>query len=127
MMNYLLIAIAGAFGAVARYGLSGLTHRMLGWGFPYGTFVVNILGCFVMGFIMKASLTTTLIPETWRIVITIGFLGALTTFSTFSYETIKLLEDGSYALALTNIAANVILGIAATIAGAIISKLILGG
>ena len=127
MMNYLLIAIAGALGAVARYGLSGISHRMLGSNFPYGTFIVNILGCFVMGLIMKASLTTTLIPETWRIAITIGFLGALTTFSTFSYETIKLLEDGSYALAITNIAANVILGIAATIAGMAISKLILGG
>ena len=127
MMNYLLIAIAGALGAIARYSLSDISHKMLGWGFPYGTFIVNILGCFAMGFIMKASLTTTLIPETWRIPLTIGFIGALTTFSTFSYETIKLLEDSSYALAMTNIAANVVLGIAATIAGMAISKLILGG
>lgn len=127
MMNYLVIAIAGALGAVARYGLSGISHKMLGSNFPYGTFIVNILGCFAIGFIMKVSLTTTLIPETWRIAITVGFIGALTTFSTFSYETIKLIEDSSYALAITNIAANVVLGIAATIAGAVISKLILGG
>lgn len=127
MIKLLFIAIAGALGALSRYGISGLSYRIFGGNFPYGTFIVNIIGCLLLGFIMRTSTATTLIPETWRIPIAVGFLGALTTFSTFSYETIKLIESGSILFSLLNIAANLIIGLLATIAGIIISKTLYGG
>lgn len=127
MSNYLYIAIAGAAGALARYSISGLVSRIFSSGFPYGTFVVNIIGCFFLGFIMKMSISTTIVPATWRVPIAVGFLGALTTFSTFGYETIKLLENSSYMLAFSNVIANVIIGLLATFMGIILSKILFGG
>lgn len=127
MTNYILIAIAGAIGAVSRYSISGAAHRALGTNFPYGTLAANIIGCLLLGFIMKTTTSTTLIPASWRLPITVGFLGALTTFSTFSYETVKLLETSSYLPAVLNILANLIIGLLATVAGVIISKTIFGG
>ena len=127
MLQILVIAIAGAFGAVSRYGLSLLTYNLFGSGFPYGTLVVNIIGCFLIGFVMQINLTTEAISDTWRLAITTGFLGALTTFSTFSYETIQQVSQGSWLPAAGNIAANVVLGLMATFGGLAIARLIAGG
>lgn len=126
-MRILLIAVAGAFGALSRYGLSSYVSNAFGDKFAYGTLAVNTIGCFLIGLIMHIALTTDMISEDIRTAVTIGFLGALTTFSTFSYETYKFIEDAAWRLAVLNISANVILGLAATIVGLAVGRLLAGG
>lgn len=108
MQVALLIAGLGALGCVTRYYLSGWTYDLFGRSFPYGTFAVNILGAFAIGLIMEFGMRSTLLPANLRIGLTIGFLGGLTTFSTFSYETFKLLEDGELFMATTNVLVSVV-------------------
>ena len=94
MIKLGMIALCGGLGCLSRYLLSGWVYKLLGEHFPYGTLVVNILGSFLLGLLMELSLHSTLIPVNLRIGLSVGFLGGLTTFSTFSYETFKLLENG---------------------------------
>jgi CrcB protein len=101
------IAFFCAGGGLTRYYLSGWVYSLLGRAFPYGTFAVNIIGAYFIGLIMELAMRSTAIPDTLRLGLTVGFMGGLTTFSTFSYETFKLLEDGQFFLALTNILASV--------------------
>jgi fluoride exporter len=126
MREIISIAIAGALGALARWTLSRAGCLLLGTGFAWGTLVVNVLGCFLIGFIVHWGMVGRL-PEITRTAVTIGFLGAMTTFSTFSYETIGFLEDGRWLTASANIAANVFLCLAATVAGLVLARTILGG
>jgi len=107
MLEVLFIAGFGAFGCVTRFYLSGWVYSWTGRGFPYGTFAVNIIGAFFIGLVMEFSLTSTLISQNLRIGLTIGFMGGLTTFSTFSYETFKLIEDGEFMVALSNVLLSV--------------------
>ncbi|MDY0269223.1 fluoride efflux transporter CrcB [Trichloromonas sp.] len=107
MTTAVLIAGCGALGCLARYYLSGWVYNLLGRGFPYGTFVVNILGAFLIGLLMEFGLRGTVIPQALRVGLTVGFLGGLTTFSTFSLETFKLLEDGQFFTAFGNILTSV--------------------
>lgn len=104
----LSIGLLGAMGCLARYFLSGWVYGIFGRFFPYGTFVVNIIGAFLIGLIMEIGLRSTLIPPTLRVGLTVGFLGGLTTFSTFSYETFRLLEDGEFLIASTNVLLSVL-------------------
>lgn len=104
----LCIAGFGALGCLARYYLSGWVYDLLGRDFPYGTLVVNILGAFLIGLIMEFGLRGTLLPVNLRVGLTIGFLGGLTTFSTFSYETFRLLEGGEFLAATSNVLTSVI-------------------
>ena len=127
MLQLLFLALAGALGTLSRYGLGGLMQRLTGTSFPYGTLLINVLGCLIIGFIMQVALTTDIIPSNLRVVITIGFLGAFTTFSTFSYETAKFLEDGAIIAAAMNIASNVGLGMLGTFGGMLLGKITLGG
>jgi len=108
MQVVLLIAGFGALGCVTRYYLSGWTYDLFGRSFPCGTFAVNILGAFVIGLIMEFGMRSTLLQVNLRTGLTIGFLGGLTTFSTFSYETFKLLEDGELFMATTNVLVSVV-------------------
>ncbi len=108
MQVVVLIAFFGALGCVSRYYLSGWVYNILGRSFPYGTFAVNILGAFIIGLIMEFSMRSTLIPANLRTGFTIGFLGGLTTFSTFSYETFRLLEEGEFLIASTNVLLSVL-------------------
>lgn len=108
----LFIAGGGAVGAVLRYGMSLGIHSLFGRGFPYGTLAVNIIGSILMG-LFYGALSERLCGDAWRAGSTIGLLGAFTTFSTFSFETLNLLESGDHVLA----AANVILSVALCIAG----------
>jgi CrcB protein len=107
MDTVLYIAGFGALGCLARYYLSGWVYDLLGRGFPYGTFVVNIVGAFIIGLIMEIGMRSTILPANLRTGITIGFLGGLTTFSTFSYETFRLLEEGEFLIASTNVLLSV--------------------
>lgn len=102
-----IIALFCAGGGLARYYLSGWVHSLLGWAFPYGTFAVNIVGAFFIGLIMELGMSGTVIPGTLRVGLTTGFMGGLTTFSTFSYETFRLLEEGRFGVAFANILASV--------------------
>jgi len=103
------IAFFCAGGGLTRFYLSGWVYSQLGRAFPYGTFAVNIIGAYFIGLVMELGLSSTLIPEPLRLGLTVGFMGGLTTFSTFSYETFKLLEDGQFVVAFTNILASVAL------------------
>ena len=102
------VTLCGALGCLTRYVLSGWVYAILGRGFPYGTFAVNILGAFIIGLIMEFGIRSTLIPPTLRMGITVGFLGGLTTFSTFSYETFRLLEEGDFITASANVILSVL-------------------
>lgn len=127
MREAIYIAIAGGIGALGRYYLSGFVHKLLGESFPYGTLAVNFTGSFLLGLVMQISLSTDLIPQNLRLAVTLGFLGAFTTFSTFSYETLKCFEDGAWFAGGANILANVVLGIAAAFAGILLGRAVLGG
>lgn len=120
------IAIAGALGALSRGGISLAGQTLLGTGFAWGTLIANVPGCFLLGSLMHVGLVSDKIPPALRTAVAVGFLGALTTFSTFSFETIKFLEDGSWMLAAGNIATNLILGLSATIGGIVLGRILLG-
>lgn len=124
MEEILLIALFGAAGCVLRYGLTGLVYDITGTFFPYGTLGVNALGSFVLGTLMEAGTSFALVSSEIRTAIAIGLLGGFTTFSTFSYETVKLLEEGSLVSAGFNIAANVVVCLLAVYGGIIIGRVI---
>ncbi len=108
MSTLIAIAAFGALGCLARYLLSGWVYDWFGRAFPWGTLAVNVIGAYLIGLIMEFALRSTLISPTIRIGLTIGFLGGLTTFSTFSYETFRLLEDGEFVVAFGNVLASVL-------------------
>lgn len=109
----LAIAAGGAFGALFRYWMSLGVHRIAGSDFPYGTLSVNVLGSLLMGALYVLFIERMDIDPVWRGALLIGLLGAFTTFSTFSVETLNLIEGGQMARAAINVAASVILCIAA--------------
>lgn len=102
------IALFCAGGGLARYYFSGWVYSQLGRLFPYGTLAVNVIGAYFIGLVMEFGLRSTMIPDTLRLGITVGFLGGLTTFSTFSFETFKLLEEGQFLMAFINVFASVV-------------------
>lgn len=126
-MTLLLIAVAGALGAVARYALSGWTYGLVGTSFPYGTLAVNMLGCFLLGAVQQIGEITDLITEQMRFAIAVGFLGALTTFSTFGYETLLQLENGNWPAAFGNVTAHLVVGLLAVWAGMTLARVTFGG
>ncbi len=107
------IAVGGAFGACSRYLISELCVLLLGRGFPYGTLTVNVLGSFVMGLLIAAFENEMLATDPWRQIIGLGFLGALTTFSTFSMDNVLLMQQGAFLKMGLNILLNVTLSISA--------------
>lgn len=108
MQTVIAIAVFGAAGCLARYFISVWVHDSLGRAFPYGTLVVNIVGAFLIGFVMEFAIRSTHLSANLRTGITIGFLGGLTTFSTFSYETFRLLEDGKFFVAFGNVLVSIV-------------------
>ncbi len=122
MENAIAIFVCGAMGCLSRYFLSGWICDLCGHGFPYGTFVVNIIGAFVIGLIMEFGLRSALIPATLRIGLTVGFMGGLTTFSTFSYETFRLLEHGEFLIASLNVSLSVLICLLLTWAGIVTAR-----
>jgi CrcB protein len=114
--DILLIGFAGAFGALGRYGVTAWTVRRFGSGFPYGTLCVNVAGSLLLGVVLGLSLSGRL-PREARLAVGVGFLGAFTTFSTFSCDTIGMLERGANGSALINVAANLVVGLVAASIG----------
>ena len=126
MPTLLAIAAGGATGAVARYLTSAACVQYLGDRFGYGTLLVNVVGCFLLGLIMQDGLTaTTRSPWLSHPGLTAGLLGGLTTFSTFGYQTVVHFQRGELKLALMNVAANVVLGCLAAAAGMYIRSLVM--
>ncbi len=117
MGKLLIIAAGGAMGAVARYGLGGLVHQYYSGRFPLGTLVVNLLGSFAIGVLMSLVEDRQAISPEARLFWGVGILGAFTTFSTFGYETVQLVRDGSFGLATANIVVSVVIGLIAVLAG----------
>ena len=115
MRTTLAIALGGAVGTMARYGLGSWIQRATAT-FPLSTLVINVTGSFLLGFLMRWMLNTTATPDL-RAALTIGFCGGYTTFSTFSYEAARLMESGSWARASTYIVASVGASLLATFAG----------
>jgi len=108
-MQIVYISVFGGLGCLSRYLVSGWVYNVAGRSLPYGTLAVNILGSLLLGLIMEGSLRSTLLPPDLRVGLTVGFMGGFTTFSTFSYETVRLLEEGSYLQAGGNVLLNVLI------------------
>lgn len=123
-MNALLVFLGGGIGATARYGLQGAMYRLTGAGFPYGTLAVNVLGSFVIGFLMAFFEERFIVNASLRVFLTIGILGGFTTFSSFSYETMVMFRDGSYGLGIINVVSSVAVCLTATWLGMVSGKLL---
>jgi CrcB protein len=116
-VRLLLIAVFGAIGTLARYGLQGAVQIKMGGTFPYGTLLINLTGCFFLGLIGQATLNRMIISPEWRMAIAVGFFGGYTTFSSFGWETAKMLETGEWLRATTYVTASVFLGLLLSVAG----------
>ena len=117
MRVILMLAVFGAAGTLARYSLQGWVQIRTGAGFPSGTLVINLVGCFLLGAIGQFSLNHLSVTPEWRTALTIGFLGAFTTFSTFGWETVQMLHDGEWNKMLFYVGGSVLGGVVAVILG----------
>lgn len=126
MNAFLLIGIGGVVGANARYQISTWAAGRFGAAFPYGTFLVNVSGSVVIGFVLTIAVDLLQDDTTARLLIATGFLGAYTTFSTFAYETVALLRQGDVRSALSNALGSAGLGIAGAAAGILVATLLTG-
>lgn len=116
-LQLLRIAIFGAVGTLARYGLQGLVQLRVSSTFPYGTLLVNLTGCFFLGLIGQFTMNRMVMPPDWRVGVTVGCFGGYTTFSTFGWETAKMLEDGEWLRATAYVGASVVAGLLLSVAG----------
>lgn len=118
----ILVALGGALGSMMRYGAASAVNRFAQSSFPFGTLFVNIAGSFLIGLIMVLLLKTGEWRENYRLLLVTGVMGGFTTFSSFSWETWKLIEDGRIPLALANVLLSVAVCLLATIAGVMLAK-----
>ena len=116
-LRILLIAVFGAIGTLARYGLQGMVQLKLGSTFPFGTLLINLTGCFFLGLLGQIMLTRVVVSPEWRTAIAVGFFGGYTTFSSFGWETAKMMDAGEWLRATAYVAASVIFGILLSVAG----------
>ena len=117
MDKYLIIGLGGFLGANARYLLSGWAAQKWGASFPYGTLLINATGSFILGLFLAATTGRVLVDPRWRLFFAIGFLGAYTTFSTYTYESVQLLLSGGWWPGLANLLTSNFIGLAASILG----------
>lgn len=121
-MRTLFIGMAGFCGAVSRHLIGGWIARRTTGAFPWGTLIVNVSGCFALG-LLTTLFTDRLVPDPdVRAALTVGFLGAYTTFSTFAYDSLKLGQDGAADLAMNNVIVSVAVGITAAWLGTVAGK-----
>jgi fluoride exporter len=122
MVKFFWICLAGALGTGARYLVGLWADERLGKAIPFGTFFVNVVGCFLIGLVMQVSLRTTAIPASLRLTLTTGFMGGLTTYSSFNYDLTRYLQSGAYTTALVYFALTVVLCLASGSLGVMLAS-----
>jgi fluoride exporter len=122
MDKFLLISLGAVLGANARYWLGGWAAGRFGTAFPYGTLIINLTGSLILGFFITLVTDRFLVDPRWRLLVAIGFLGAYTTFSTYTYESVNMLLNGQVGLGLLNLFGSSVLGAAAMLAGILLGK-----
>jgi CrcB protein len=115
--SFILVGIGGFIGSIARYLVAVAMSGVISSSFPWPTLIANVAGCFLIGVIFAVSDRGSLLSPEWRIFLTTGFCGGFTTFSTFSYESLRLLQDGEYVYVSAYVLASVIVGLLATLLG----------
>jgi CrcB protein len=124
VQKYLLIAVGGALGTVARYWVGSTISGRLGARFPYGTFVINITACIILGFTLTYMGKRADLNPAWRYFLPVGFIGAYSTFSTYEWETLSTLRSGAFAMGALYAVGSLVLGLAAVWAGTAIADLL---
>ena len=122
MQKYFLIALGGALGSMTRYWVGTTISGRWGAKFPYGTFVINLTACLIIGFTLTLLGKRAGLNPAWRYLIPIGFIGAYSTFSTYEWETLSTLRAGAVALAAFYAFASLFVGLIATWAGAVLAE-----
>lgn len=122
MQKYFYIAVGGALGSLARYGMGVFVTDRIGAKFPYGTFVINITACFIIGFSLAFLGRRTDLSAAWRFLIPVGFVGAYSTFSTFEWETFTKLQSGSFSIASLYVVSSILLGLLAVWCGVMFAR-----
>jgi fluoride exporter len=122
MEKYILIGIGAFLGANARYLMQSWAAARWGSGFPLGTVLVNVIGSFILGFFMTAATQRAAISTNWRLFISVGLLGGYTTFSSFTYETLALLQGDRWLASLLYFGGNVVIGLLAAFAGILLAR-----
>ena len=124
MQKYLLIAFGGALGSMARYWVGSTIANRMGTKFPYGTFVINITACMIIGFSLTFLAKRADLNPAWRFLVPVGFIGAYSTFSTYEWETLSTIRTGAFLLAAFYAVSSLILGLAAVWGGSVIAEII---
>jgi fluoride exporter len=124
VQKYVLIAVGGALGSIARYGVGLLVVNRMGNRFPYGTFVINLTACFIIGFSLTWMERHTTMNPAWRFLIPIGFVGAYSTFSTFEWEIFSHLRLADFLIASLYVSLSLLFGLLAVWLGAVLARLI---
>jgi CrcB protein len=123
MTKYFMVGLGGCLGAILRFWLGGWVSNRMGSRFPWGTFVINITGSFLIGLVLTLLTEKTHWSPNWRYLIPIGFIGGYTTFSTFEYETLRSFQDGEILIASLNVTLSVFVGFISVWCGVIAGKL----
>lgn len=124
MVKYMMVGIGGFLGAIARFWVGGYISDRMGTGFPYGTFIINCSGSFLIGLIITLLAEKTHWSANWRYLIPIGFIGAYTTFSTFEYETLRTMQDSEFLLGGLYVGLSVIVGFISVWFGVVTGRLV---
>ena len=124
MQKYLLIAFGGALGSMARYWVGSTIGSRMGTKFPYGTFVINITACLIIGFSLTFLAKRADLNPAWRFLVPVGFIGAYSTFSTYEWETLSTIRSGAFLLAAFYAVSSLILGLAAVWGGSVIAEIL---
>ena len=124
MQKYVLIAIGGALGSIARYWVGSTVSGRLGSKFPYGTFIINLTACVIIGFVLTHLGRRVEGDASWRFLLPVGFIGAYSTFSTYEWETLSTLRSGAFLLAALYAVGSLLLGLVAVWAGSLLAEVL---
>lgn len=124
MQKYIFVALGGSLGALARYWVGSTVSGKMGTRFPYGTFVINMSACLIIGFSIVFLGRRTDLNPAWRFLIPVGFVGAYSTFSTFEFETFASLQSGAFLIAGAYVALSIFLGLVAVWCGTLLGRLL---